>query len=383
MAVQADKQFTEALSGLDVFLAELRRRTPRVPHASIVAGDLDLTRFGWLDGQIVPRAVITLRSVGCAWTRRGGGCTMCGHYAGACLEARPDPERLVAQFETAFAKVDWARFPMLCLYNGGSILNKEELPDAALDRILASIAAEPRIREVAIETRAEFVSASRLGRIKKRLADRRLAVALGMETARADVLALCVHKGATLDAFAAACRVVRDNAMLRLYVLAKPPWLTEAEMLDDAVAAIKLAESLGAAEIHFEPLTIQRHTLLHLLWTTGRYRLPWLWSLVEILRRVAPTPVYVSPFAHLPRPIALPHNCGRCDGFVRERLLDVYNRTLDASVFDALACACQDDWRSALAATDPRPLAERVLADLPGLWEAMERELPAEPRSTR
>ncbi len=356
---------------LETFLKTMRERTPRSPFLEIPAAELDLSRFGKLDGEIVPRAVITLRSVGCNWTRLSGGCTMCGHYAGACSETSFPPEHLVHQFEDVFRSVDWSGFPILCLYNGGSVLNREELPDEARMRILERIQSEKRIRELVLETRSEFIREDRLRELRAMLGDRRLTLAMGLESARDDVLRFSIHKGYSVRKFREACRIIKKYADLRLYVLVKPPWLTEREAIEDGVNAIRLAAELGADEIHIEPVTIQHHTLVHRLWKLGRYRLPWLWSLVEILCRSNPIPVYVSPFAHVPRPVAIPHNCGECDARLMKALLQEYNRTFDCGVFREIECPCRIHWRRDLDRSDERSLSERLLADLPDLENSL------------
>lgn len=352
-------------------LHRLREQTPQRLAVNEPQAEVDLTRFERKGDTLIPRAVITLRSVGCGWARSGGGCTMCGHFAGRSPNAPGDAERQIAQFDQAFAQVDWSGFPILCLYNGGSLLNPEELPEQALTHILARIAAEPGITDVVVETRAQYVTEARLTAITQGLAGRRLTVAMGLESASEEVRRLCVHKGFSLNGFAKACQLVRRFGRLRLYVLIKPPWLTEHEMIEDAVASIRLAHELLADDVHFEPLTIQRHTLLNLLWRQGKYRLPWLWSVIEVLKRVSPQVVYLSPFAHVPRPIAIPHNCGRCDDEIRRLLLGDYNKYGDLRAVSELRCPCRDDWREELQERDPRPLALRVAADLPDLMEAL------------
>ena len=359
---------------LVALLKNMRASTPRTKACEMETADLDLSRFENLDGQVVPRAVITLRSVGCAWSRLSGGCTMCGHWAGASIEEKPDPQILFRQFDLAFSKVDWSRTPVLCLYNGGSVLNRDEVPEDVFSRILDRIAAQAGIRVVALETRDEYVDEDRLMQMKRVLGRRTIRIAMGLESAREDVRCIAVHKGSSLSRFNSACQAIKRVGRLRLYVLVKPPWLTESEMIDDADAAIRLAVKLGADDIHFEPVTVQRHTLVNLLWRLERYRMPWLWSVIEVLRRVAPTPVYVSPFAHYPRPIAVPHNCGSCDEEVKRRVFEEYNRKYDTAVFDDLHCECREQWRVDLERRDGRTIVERVLGDLPELERILNEE---------
>lgn len=361
---EADARLTEVLR-------RLRACTPK--RAPLPTAVLDLSRFERQGAAPVPRAVITLRGIGCGWTRRGGGCTMCGHDAGASMAARPDARVLCDEFDRAFAGVDARDVPILCLYNGGSVLNPDECPEETLAHIARCVKATPGIREWVVETRAEYVDEVRLTALAQAIAPIELVVAMGLESADDEVRRLSVHKGFSVAGFRRACSIVKRVARLRLYVLIKPPWLTEAEAVNDAVATIRLAYALGADDVHVEPLTIQNYTLLHALWRLGRYRLPWLWSVAEVLRRLDTPPVYVSPFAHVPRPMAIPHNCGTCDAALISLLVDHYNKHADPAVFEAVRCECLETWRAALALHDERSLAARVSADLPALEAAVSR----------
>ena len=133
-------------------------------------------------------------------------------------------------------------------------------------------------------------------------------------------------------------------------------------MIDDTVAGIWFADCLGADEIHIEPATIQRHTLLALLEESIEYRLPSLYSLFEVLRSVLPSMrPYVSPFMHMPLPDRIPEGCPHCTEYLVATLLESYNRLRKPGALEIKQCDCMDSWRTRLAITDSRPLPKRVL----------------------
>jgi len=360
----SQKQFNQAYKGLEAVLQEMRLATPRTSAKNIPLADLDLSRFEVVNGIKYHRAVITLRSVGCEWTKTNGGCTMCGHWAGASIEQTPNGDVLYNQFRSMFDKVDWNKYPVVCLYNGGSIINPAEIPQEVFWQIMDCIAKTDAIKTVVLESRAEYINRDHLTRLRNVLGTRHIRIAMGLESADAGVRRLLVHKGSSLERFKRACELINEMASLRLYGLIKPPWLTEKEAIDDAVATIKLGEELGAEDIHFEPVTVQNHTLVKILWEKGLFKLPSLWSVIEILKQVAPSQVYVSPFAHVPRPIAIPQTCPKCDEQVKQAILQDYNKSHNVSVFDKLDCECKADWLKELEVMDERPLSERVMADL-------------------
>ena len=83
------------------------------------------------------------------------------------------------------------------------------------------------------------------------------------------------------------------------------------------------------------------------------YRPPWLWSLVELIRRVHPNirPEGEEPVTRLlVHPTAAgkirgAHNCGNCDKRVAVAI-ERYSVSGDLGEFDGLACECEARWRT-------------------------------------
>ena len=73
--------------------------TPITPFPSDRAASSDI-RTGYVNGQPVNRLVITLRGPGCVWVKRGGGCVMCGHYAGTLQGVAPTIKETISQFRS-------------------------------------------------------------------------------------------------------------------------------------------------------------------------------------------------------------------------------------------------------------------------------------------
>jgi hypothetical protein len=62
-------------------------------------------------------------------------------------------------------------------------------------------------------------------------------------------------------------------------------------------------------------------------------------------------------------PYKMPTACGRCESSV-VAAFESYERRLDPSCFDNLACARLDSWALRFQETDPRSLEERIAATL-------------------
>ncbi|TET12189.1 hypothetical protein E3J84_01975 [Candidatus Aerophobetes bacterium] len=165
-------------------------------------------------------------------------------------------------------------------------------------------------------------------------------------------------------AFEKAAELIKSIAELRVYAMIKPPFLTESEMIEDAVDTILYINDFEPEEIHFEPITVQEYTLVYYLWRQGIYRLPWLWSIIEILKRITPIHIYCSPFAHFPEPIAKPHNCPTCNDIVLNTLLKDYNEHFNTKSFEDLDCRCKEAWDAQLAFYDSRSLEKRIIDTL-------------------
>ena len=349
------------LTMLQDALRAIRRKTPAQDFPVDRAAMSDI-RTGYLDGMPVKRLVITLRSPGCAWTRTNGGCIMCGHWAGTTQGILPSLPDTIAQFRNEIAGRDLREIRVLSLYNSGSMLNPEEFPPDALAAICGDIRRMPSIRKVVLETRAEYADPDYVRRLAAVLyPGARLSIAMGLETADDIVRELCLNKGFKTDRMQKTIEAVGEYADIQLYILAGIPFLTESEAVEDAVSAIRWAHRAGADEIHIEPLTIQRHTLLEALFLAGCCRLPSLHSLFEILRRVLPDiRPYVSPFMHMPLPEHLPEGCPRCTARLRIQLLETYNIRRDEASLGSDTCSCAKNWKRRLREADSRPLDQRV-----------------------
>lgn len=364
-AVQSDLKRTLAL---------IRRLDPEaaVDPGKALSSDI---RIGYLRGRPTERLVITLRSVGCGWVRRGGGCTMCGHYPGTTQGEPLQPRDIVRQFVREMAQYSGRNLPILCLYNSGSVLNEEEMPEEALSGILSEVAGHEEIRKVVLESRPEYCSEEKVKWIRKRLGSRILEVAMGLESSNDRILSMTLNKGFCAEEFRGMAERIREYVRLRIYVLLKGPFLTEGEAVQDAVDSIRFARTLSPSEIHLEPATLQRYTLLHCLHEAGLYRLPWLWSIYEVLRQVrGETRVYVSPFNHMPRPFRIPENCPECTASVRALLTRHYNLSMDLDRLHRYRCACREKWQEALLEQDQRPIRERVLQGLQVVQERLVRQ---------
>jgi radical SAM enzyme (TIGR01210 family) len=319
------------------------------------------------------RAVMFLLSNGCEWALKDGhGCTMCGHLA---KQTRSNETvttmEFLHQFNEEFDKIDFKEFPLLNLYNNGSFFNDKEISQAARAGILKRIGEEKNIKMVVLETRPEFVTKDNIKEVKELLPGKHVEVAIGLEIKDDLYRTVCVNKGFTLKQYEQAARIITQDLHLRTYVLLKPPFLTEKESIDFAVEVIEYAFERGSRTISLEACTVQAYTLVDYLYESDLYSPPYLWSIVEVVKRVKVPDMQkliVGMFQFYPSPSKTPFNCNLCSDAFLEALRN-YNRTLDKRFLADLSCDCKSEWLEALK--KEAPTFEKRLATAAGKLSAV------------
>ncbi len=282
--------------------------------------------------------VAILKTRGCYWADVKG-CSMCG-YSKDTLGRSATPGELARQLEQILRA--YRGEPYVKLYTSGSFLDDREVDPESRVRIARSFSGHAR--RLLFETLPEFATADRLVPIQEAFSGE-IEVALGLETTDPKVLSRYIHKSTGPEEyFLAADRVRAMGFRVKAYLLLKPPYLTESEAIDDVV------RSIGEAAPHFDtlsvnPVHIQNGTVVEWLYHRGRYRPPWLWSVVEALRegsgRRGNARLVSFPTAGgLPRG---PHNCGACDRMVLARIEEA-SLSQEFSDLSTDACACRSEW---------------------------------------
>jgi radical SAM enzyme (TIGR01210 family) len=252
--------------------------------------------------------VAILRTRGCYWADVKG-CSMCG-YAKDTLGRSASPEELTNQLDRVLARYQGE--PYVKFYTSGSFLDDREVDPGSRERIAKAFAG--RARRLLFETLPEFAVDAAVGPVRDAFGGE-VEVAMGLESAQPEVLGRLINKGEPPSEYLAAADRLRSFGVRpKAYLLLKPPYLTEAESVADVVRSVGVAQSRFDA-ISVNPVHIQNGTVVEWLFRRGRYRPPWLWSLVDAMRAGAQirggTRLVTFPTAGgLPRG---PHNCGRCD----------------------------------------------------------------------
>lgn len=297
----------------------------------------------YLDGE-VRAGVVILPTRGCAWGL-AGGCSMCGYVYDSAGIAQED---VYNQFTDALERLGDIEY--LKVFNSGSFFDYRELDATTIERLFAAVN-KKEVKRVQVESRPEFLTKEALDRAKEAL-KAELEVGIGLETSSDYIREHCINKGFTLSDFKRAAKLCRTSGVdVKAYLLVKPPFLSEREAVEDALTSAIDAVKLGASRISFNPTAVHRYTFVEYLWKRREYSPPWLWSLVEILRRSREkirAPLLCHPTGA--GKIRGPHNCGKCDSEVYKAIVD-FSATQDDEHLEKLrelSCECMEVWRAQL-----------------------------------
>lgn len=328
-------------------MEKIHSRIPRDSYNGTKAAAPVDYREEYFEGRNHRRAVLFLLSNGCEWAIKGAhGCTMCGHLAKQTKSLTPlSSEDYISQFMGALETIDFQETPILNLYNNGSFFNERELPVQARIRMLKEINRNKDIRMVVLETRPEFVTEEVMEQTRALLPDTHVEVAMGLETMNDLKRMISVNKGFTLKRYEQAVRIIRQCQIhARSYVLLKPLFFSEKEGIGEAIQTIGYAFRSGASTVSLEGCTYQKYTLTEYLVDNGLYRLPKLWSILDVVQKTHHLGKLVTGlFQFYPSPDHVPYNCDRCSDRVLDAIKE-YNRTLRVEAFEGLDCECKRDW---------------------------------------
>lgn len=309
---------------------------------------------------------ITLSPTGCEWAQKGG-CTMCGEFEGSYKETIliKDPKFHIAQFAMAIgdpqiwaaAKSEKCDISWLRINQEGNFFNEAEMNRTAQYAILNLATHIRGLKKITVESRPQYLTEEVILNISKIFKDSgiKFEIGMGLEAKNEIIRNVCINKQEKNSDFVHAVSLLKQNGISPLaYIIIKPPFLTEAEAIDEAVETAHFAHEIGFERISFEPMSIHPYTLVDALRQTGDYNAPWLWSVVEIAKRCADISdiVGIGGVGYYPIPSSYAHNYCNLEKDCDERFLNAimeYNRTRDTSIFKNLSCECKTEWEKVCA----------------------------------
>ena len=318
------------MEDLQKMIREIRKKAKRREKSGLIASWTEKDR---LDGKVVDSFVIILRTRGCRWAYHSG-CSMCGYFNDT--NPRMKEEDLLKQVEEAKNKYNGE--PLVKVFTSGSFLDDWEVPPNAQNALYDAFSSAKRI---IVESRPEYVTEEKVREVGER---RNVMVALGLESANNETLERRINKGFTVEDYVRAAELLRKHEVpVKTYVLLKPPFMTERQAIEEAIYSVEFASRYSEI-VSVNPMNIQNYTLVEYLWRRGEYRAPWLWSVVEVLKRTSNLGVDVVSYPTAGGKVRGAHNCGKCDARVLEAI-ENYSLTQDISHLENLNCPCRERWK--------------------------------------
>lgn len=274
------------------------------------------------DGRQVGRKKVILMSGGCSVPT----CTMCPFTNENNYGIGHNPEALLEQVDTTLVRrPDEPDYELLSLYNDGSFFAPAEIPREVQVRIAERVAVSG-IRRLVVESLPQFITPAVLGPFVDALQGVELEVGIGLQSSDDLVRETLVNTRISRVSFERAVRTMNEFGVIpKIYLMIKPPLLTDAEAITDVVDSVGYVRSLGVDGVTLCPTRVAPNTVAWKLWQAGHYQPPNLWTVVDTIRlaqektsvRVACINLRGTDFESV-----FPESCPRCadsvvDGIVR------------------------------------------------------------------
>jgi radical SAM enzyme (TIGR01210 family) len=221
-------------------------------------------------GELVPTATIFLTNRECPFR-----CLMCDLWKNT-LDVPTSPGAIPEQIDYALERLAPAR--QIKLYNSGSFFDPKAIPPEDYDAIVQRIAPFER---VIVECHPSLIG-PRCLEFRDRLAGP-LEVAIGLETVHEEALAQ-LNKRMTVESFRRAAAFLHEGDIdLRVFLLARPPFLSDEEGVAWALRSLEVAFDAGASLCAVIP-TRTGNGAMEALQAMGHFTPPRLASLETVLR---------------------------------------------------------------------------------------------------
>lgn len=275
---------------------ELRNKTPNIKFKHDKLAEIEINKF-FYNHKAVNRIMIVLRANGCEHYKKNGGCSMCSHFNGTDRNSNITTEDYMKQWDSVVngesleqknTKFNLNDYPVVCVYNLGSLLNEKEISNKAVEYIFKSLNNFKKIEKVIIESRAEYVTEEALNNIKNVYRNGIVEVGIGVESTSNIIREICHHKGLEdLNIVKTAINNLHKNNFKALaYINFKPIFLTESEAIEDAIKTAIDCFKMGFDAVSIEPTSLQDYSLANHLYQLGQYRVPWLWSVRDVVQGI-------------------------------------------------------------------------------------------------
>jgi len=386
-----NSKYQLAKSLVEASILALREKTPNVKFNKNLLAEVEINKF-FYEGDVVDRAMIVLRANGCEYYKKSGGCSMCSHFNGTDRQSNISTTNYINQwngihqqvFEETKQKFDFNDYPVVCVYNLGSLLNPKEISKEAVSYIFSSLNKYDGVKKVIIESRIEYITDKNLENITKVYKNGLVEVGIGVESTSDIIREICHHKKISkFNKMKQGVDMLHKYGMRALaYVNFKPIFLTESEAITDAIKTAVDCFRMGFDAVSIEPTSLQNFSLSNRMYELGLYRVPWLWSVREVVKGIyeelkeSKLDIRIGGYfdeevlsgsqgVGYERNEIFPHttssNCENCSKQFVECIKN-FNKTYDLNeLYNIEQCPhCYEIWKQTLNIRDCRDIPQRV-----------------------
>ncbi|MBS3137169.1 hypothetical protein J4232_01930 [Candidatus Woesearchaeota archaeon] len=301
------------------------------------------------NGEQTNRLMLVLRTPPCEYKQ----CIMCGFDNNAGENVRL--QNIQRQYQNGITEENFSDIKRIDFPTAGSFYNDRELSIESRNYLFFEVSKLP-VDTVMVETRIDYLTEEKVKESKRYLRkDQIIELAVGLESVDDIIRNKVLRKGLKkkgFEHFADICN--NTNSQLLAYILIKSPTLSEAEAVEDAVRTAdyvyRIANERGIkARVAFKPMFIPEGTELEEQYLSGEYKLPKLWTTVEIVKRTTklasyqPNSIFVGMFDEDLSGDRFSSNCYKCNSEVVDAL-KIFNGTQDLSELERLSCECKTEW---------------------------------------
>ena len=307
--------------------------------------------YSYRQGKTVNRLIVSLPGSGCKYYKNGGGCSMCGFH----LETNKYSLGILYPaivFKKLFDNALKAGLSLgaseVYVFNGGSFLNDKEIPASFQLYLFTRLSKIESVKALLIESRCEYISEDKLKRIKPLIINYDLVIAIGLESQNDYIRNKIIRKGLSKNVFEKTVKRINSFGFVSAaYVFLKPIGITEKEALLETIKSINYSISAGCRDVILSSAFVQKGTIMEREYLSKRFRPPYLWTIVEIIKKSIyySWPLSVGEFNDKPSPLAIPKNCDQCSCDIY-RIIDKYRET---AILDKISrCSCYASYINAI-----------------------------------
>ena len=234
------------------------------------------------DGAVVGRKKVILMSGGCSVPT----CTMCPFTNENNYGLGLAPQGLLEQVKEVLTRTpEEPEYELLALYNDGSFFAPREIPGEVRITIAEHVA-RAGVRRLVVESLPHFITVESLAPIVEALGSVELEIGIGLQSSDDVVRETLVNTRVSRRAFEQAVAAMEHLGVRpKIYLMIKPPFLTDAEAITDVVQSVQYVRSLGLEGVTLCPTRVSRNTVAWRLWEAGYYQPPNLWTVLDTVRR--------------------------------------------------------------------------------------------------